>query len=99
MIGVSGTASEKSLFTRIFSPLDGTLMCLYAMASPARGLLKSAAGSGRRAIILAFDRATLLIWNKFALRQSIFSQVRVNHRHTAALHAVDRSLPVFPKPL
>src|ERR1700704_6366671 len=31
MIGLSGTASEKSLLTLIFSPPPGTLMCWYAM--------------------------------------------------------------------
>src|SRR5688572_7334700 len=31
MTGWSGTFSEKSLLTEIFVPLEGTLMCLYAM--------------------------------------------------------------------
>src|SRR3989442_8472528 len=31
MIGRSGTSSEKSLRTRIFSPAEGTLMCWYAI--------------------------------------------------------------------
>src|SRR2546427_12985845 len=31
MIGRSGTSSEKSLRTRIFSPPEGTLMCWYAI--------------------------------------------------------------------
>jgi len=45
------------LFTRIFSPLEGTLMCLYAMGSPARGFLLERGGGAleRGAIILAFD--------------------------------------------
>src|SRR5688572_6099748 len=31
MIGLSGTESDKSLFTRIFSPPGGILMCWYAI--------------------------------------------------------------------
>src|SRR5262245_30511334 len=37
MTGLSGAAIDKSLFTRIFSPPEGTLMCLYAMDFPRSG--------------------------------------------------------------
>src|SRR4051812_42636410 len=58
MTGLSGTEREKSLLTRIFSPPGGTLMCWYAMDSPAWGTRK-------RRRLYCFCRPIRLIYNSF----------------------------------
>src|SRR5438067_444689 len=88
MMGLSETVREKSLLTRILSPDDGSLMCLYAMRS--LGGLDGRIGRGP--IILPFCPPTLLICNR------IFSgcQPTVNRPPGHALNRTDRHQPVFP---
>src|SRR5882762_1195885 len=78
MIGRSGTSSEKSLRTRIFSPPEGTLMCWYAIWNA----LPAEEGRKRGAIITAFERRRRLICTRFLRARELLSTGRKPARYS-----------------
>src|SRR5690606_4496034 len=67
MIGLSGTDSEKSLLTLIFSPADGILMCWYIPVVPC--------GTAR---VRNYAAAAALFWPVDRLHHAGLETMRMN---------------------